>query len=250
MKKKLVFTTEKEGKKFSEFLLKFKNNLLLYEDAKYYLKENKEEIIFENIVLDFQEEKSLNEILELLKLTIERSFETVRTKFPLESDDDYNYVNINDNFYDIFERKIWLLSYEVDDIFDFFSISFISVLEKHKLRNGNKRFSFAFLINLLIVFGYYFKWSNEDTEIAEFYKKQQEKDIFCFVTRLSNRSYEDLIANIDDAEFKEDNQKNEIYKNCFNFIKQKDINLNSKDRIEKVKKEIKEWIIQNTLILI
>ncbi|WP_436358356.1 type II toxin-antitoxin system death-on-curing family toxin [Mycoplasma sp. 480] len=250
MKKKLVFITEKENENFNDFLLKFKNDSVSYENEKFYLvNDNQEEIFFENIVLDFNDFDDQDYLLEIIKNVINNTFKTVNALFIQESEDDYSYVNNNDTFEDIFERKIGIMSYEINDIFDFFTISFISVLEKHKLRNGNKRFCFNFLINLLEFFGFYFKNSKKNNKIFENHKDKEE-EIFCFVTRLSNRTYEDLMLNSEDEEFKQDNYKNQIYKNCFNFIKENDKDIDYRDRKEKVKKEIKEWIIKNTIILI
>lgn len=72
--------------------------------------------------------------------------------------------------------------------------------------------------------------------------------MFCFVSRLSNRSYEDFIELLRDGEVIANNDKNEIYKWCYNFIAKNDKGTSTKERQEKVKKEIKEWIIKNTLI--
>lgn len=68
------------------------------------------------------------------------------------------------------------------NIFDLFTDIFIRFLTGHYLKNGNKRFAFIFLIQLLFAFGYYFKYSKGSKQNYKRYTDQ----ITNFTIKLEN----------------------------------------------------------------
>lgn len=245
--KKIVITA-KEYQNFKEFIDTFKSSKVVERDGKYYLNRHPEDIEEINIspfVINLNNEEYLIEIEKRIAQTLEKTLKLVKDNFVNEGSDDYQYVDENDRFNEIIMRVLYYS--EINDIFDLFSNIFIQIISSHKLKNGNKRFCFFFLINLLKDFGFYFKWSSNLKE-KNSYQQLQEREMFCFVSRLSNREYSDFIEALNDKELELENEKNNIYKWCYNLIQENDKSYTVKERQEKVKKEIKNWIIQNILI--
>ena len=70
---------------------------------------------------------------------------------------------------------------EEQKIFEFVADLFIKFLSFHPLINGNKRFALTFIVMLLKLLGFYFKWSGGDKKNYLYYKEK----IAYFVTELS-----------------------------------------------------------------
>ncbi|MDK2819999.1 MAG: type II toxin-antitoxin system death-on-curing family toxin [Mycoplasmataceae bacterium] len=64
---------------------------------------------------------------------------------------------------------------EPKSIFEFIGSIFIKSIMGHKLINGNKRFSLAFLILILRYFGYHLMWSKGEQKNHSFHKVKIEK---------------------------------------------------------------------------
>lgn len=260
LKKELGILESKEYSSFEyEYVKEFQNSYMIWDEknsnwvfkSKYYNKLEKIEVEFWNI--DFENRNFFDHLVNNFKGILERTFEDINYKFPKNSIDDYCYINSDDNH---FKRILNRISYEYtewNDIFDFFTDIFITVLEGHKLRNGNKRFAFCFLIKMLWNFDYYFKWSEtQNLDNSNFYVKkeryEQEANLFCFVCRLSTRTYEDLLELVDQINTdKFDKITSEIEKKCVEIIKLKDKGLSYNERRQKLKDEMKVWIKENTL---
>ncbi|UWD34221.1 type II toxin-antitoxin system death-on-curing family toxin [Mesomycoplasma molare] len=245
--KKIVITA-KEYQNFKEFINKYKSSKVVERNGKYYLNyktEYEQEIDIQPLIVNLLNVEDLRAIMQIIDGSLEKTFKLVKDNFVNESSNDYQYVDENDRFNEIIMRVLYYS--EINDIFDLFSNIFIQIISSHKLKNGNKRFCFFFLINLLKDFGFYFKWSSNLKE-KNSYQQLQEREMFCFVSRLSNREYSDFIEALNDKELELENEKNNIYKWCYNLIQENDKNCTVKERQEKVKKNIKNWIIQNILI--
>ncbi len=136
---------------------KFKNSLInyKYEENEYYFSSkngNVEKINIDIIVLQFNE-KLADSICEILNLSYSQSQLIVNEPTGLFNEPEIyseivNYIN--------------LCSYNEDQlssIFEFIANLFFRYLIGHKMKNGNKRLSFIFLVNLLHYFGYYMFWT-------------------------------------------------------------------------------------------
>ncbi|WP_027121280.1 type II toxin-antitoxin system death-on-curing family toxin [Mycoplasma leonicaptivi] len=215
---KTILITKHEYDNFDVFIEKFKSSDLEKIDQKYFLNsdfdKSKIQINFNPLLLDFTMDQDIKKIMSIVLSALEETFKLVKNYFIKEDLEDFRYVDNNDSFDKIIQN---ILCYsEIHDIFDLFSNIFIQMLISHKLRNGNKRFSFLFLINLLKSFGFYFKL-DFDLKNKNYYEKIKKNEMFCFVARLSNRSYYDFKEMLIYAEFNDNNSKNQEYYWCYNL---------------------------------
>ncbi|OAB48899.1 hypothetical protein MGALLINA_03390 [Mycoplasmopsis gallinarum] len=240
-----------------EYIKKYKNKLLqfgkdgnLYFWSKY--KKDKMLVSINIQQIDLENDEQFDNTMKLIKNALDTAFKDINKKFPKKHSDDYELIKGENSIINKIENLIFYERDSINDIFDLISKVFISILEGHKFRNGNKRFCFFFLICLLFNFNFYFKASNfdsikkENTYLTEISYKQ-ENDLFCFVTRLSNRTFEDLKLLLDPRNKDDNNQVQQMISNCWTIINNKDFNLSTDIRQTKVKKEIKEWIQKNSL---
>ncbi|WP_324672252.1 type II toxin-antitoxin system death-on-curing family toxin [Mycoplasma sp. 888] len=236
--------------KYKGELLQFGNDKNLYFCSKY---NNKKILVKIDVFqIDLNDEAGYDNLIKLIESALDTAFKDINKKFPKKYDDDYVLIGSKDDIMSKIENIIFYEKDELNDIFDLIGKIFISILEGHRFRNGNKRFTFFFLMCLLSKFKFYLKASDFNSDLEENYyltdmNYRQENDLFCFVTRLSNRNFEDLKLLLDSKNIDKDSQVQNMIKNCFLIIDSNDSNLLIKERQEKVKNEIKEWIQKNTL---
>lgn len=136
---------------------KFKNSLISYnsKENEYYFSSkygNVEKINIDIIVLQFNK-RLADLICQILNLSYSQSQSIVNEPTGLFNEPEIyseivNYIN--------------LCSYNEDQlssIFEFVANLFFRYLIGHKMKNGNKRLSFIFLVNLLRFFGYHLFWT-------------------------------------------------------------------------------------------
>ncbi|WP_165381414.1 type II toxin-antitoxin system death-on-curing family toxin [Mycoplasmopsis phocirhinis] len=137
---------------------------------------------------------------------------------------------------------------EINDIFDFVGNLFIFTLQSHKLKNGNKRFSFMFLNTLLRIMGFYLKWTNKsifiEADIFNYYQQYNEYLIYSFVTKLQNRDF----GNYNINEFMSSSASDPFLSRCYKEIAINYSNQTIEERHARVKNEIKIWLKSNLVI--
>lgn len=136
---------------------KFKNSLINYnyEENEYYFSSkngNVEKININIAVLQFNK-KLADLICEILKLSYLQSQSIANEPIgPFNEPEIYseiiNYINL-----------CYYTEDQLLNIFEFIANLFFRYLIGHKMKNGNKRLSFIFLVNLLHYFGYYMFWT-------------------------------------------------------------------------------------------
>ncbi|WP_435130336.1 hypothetical protein ACR82Z_01650 [Mycoplasma sp. 6243] len=242
-----IYITKKEEENFNKFLDKylsssvFKLNDEYYFKQKYKAKVNKCSISYNKI--DFSDTNDFELLHQLITETVINTFELLQNNWS-EEVEDFKYINADDTHIYYLLRHC---EYGINDIFDFFSKLFISLLECHKLINGNKRFAYFFLINLVRFCGFYFKLST--SKKINIYKLKNERVVYCFVYKLQNRNYEDVINDYKNLNNSITDLTNADYlKKCIEEIRLKYENLPVKERQERTKTEIRNWIKKNIVI--
>lgn len=156
MKTILIYYCKNEGNQLDNYILdKFKNSRITYnyKENHYYFSSlfnnNEEEIDVKFDMISF-DDNLVDTICEILKTSYINSKNIANEPAgPFNEPEIYseivNYIN--------------KCSYTEDDlssIFEFVANLFFRYLIGHKMKNGNKRLSFMFLVNLLRFFGYHF----------------------------------------------------------------------------------------------
>ncbi|MBU3830687.1 MAG: type II toxin-antitoxin system death-on-curing family toxin [Candidatus Ureaplasma intestinipullorum] len=172
-KRIILFCSKNEINNINYYISKkFKNSLISYnsKENEYYFSSkngNVEKININIVVLQFNE-KLADSICEILKWSYSQSQSIVNEHTgPFNDPEIYseivNYIN--------------LCSYNEDQlssIFEFIANLFFRYLIGHKMKNGNKRLSFIFLVNLLHYFGYYMFWTRGNKIDYQKYVKEIE----------------------------------------------------------------------------
>ncbi|VEU75756.1 death-on-curing family protein [Mycoplasmopsis maculosa] len=238
--------SDKEYNDFENFFKKYKNSLFHIKGNKVYFNSrfsNTLEKIDINIkVLNFN---NPDEIEKIIENTLNKTFEI--SKNNKTNKDDFEYRDNNDTF---LSSMVNICIYEeIKDIIDFISKLFICILQSHKLKNGNKRFSFMFLNMLLRYLGFYLKWTEKtqfvSSKLFDTNYSNNEYLIYSFVTKLQNRNFtKNDINNLIDT--KSENGK--FLEKCLNdiIINYSDKSINERHLI--VKQEIYNWLKDNIII--
>ncbi len=146
-----------------------------------------EEINFLYSIIEFNKN-----LIDIVKKILKNSYEKIKdiSEEPFGPFDEetiyseiYSYVN-----------KCSYDGNEPESIFEFVGHMFYKYLLGHKMRNGNKRLSLLFLINLLRYFGYHFYWS--EGEFKNF--KNHKVTIENWIERLSNKDASDFNCKINE----------------------------------------------------
>ncbi len=144
-----------------------KNPLIIYENEKtYFINSNKD--IEEIKILAF-EIKFNEKFAYIISSILKESFEMISE---ISSNESYGPFDEKSIYSEIHNYMHICLYNEPNSIFEFCSNLFYKYLTGHKMKNGNKRLSFLFLINLLNFFGYDFNWINQNNKN---YKNMKEK---------------------------------------------------------------------------
>ncbi|QNM93524.1 type II toxin-antitoxin system death-on-curing family toxin [Mycoplasma sp. Pen4] len=203
------------------------------------------EILFKIHSIQFNEMKNVENYIKksFEDNIIPKAFAAAKAVKAISKDpNDFQYVDPNAKIIDKVKQVVNIYSYKEQwSVFDFVTDIFISVLNSHLLKNGNKRFSFSLLKVMLFDFGFYFKWSSnvKNSSFLEEYNKNIENEIACFEFQLSNAKIADLFENSQD--FKNQNPT------CFKKLS-KEKELDIKERQEKTRTEIKKWLLNKIII--
>ncbi|MGL5630710.1 MAG: type II toxin-antitoxin system death-on-curing family toxin [Mycoplasmoidaceae bacterium] len=171
-----------------------KNSLLSFINNKYYFDSKingKKEVDFKLFYLEYNERT-----IDYLTSLYENVFDNARnlSDEPMESESDskkkLNSVIISVFFNYFRSKKIKNIS-----IFDIFAEIFIKLLQNHILKNGNKRFSLSYLIFILRIFGYHFKWSWGKNKDYKKYEKFVEEYVIKLQTINNKKPNVDKIMN-------------------------------------------------------
>ncbi|TDV24146.1 death-on-curing family protein [Mycoplasmopsis mustelae] len=238
MKKINLILTKIELEKINNFIDTYKKEGIYKQNNKYFFSQNQsnEECRISYYVLDLNTDEDFYLLAEFLNIVSNMTLLTVRKNWTKEVDD-FKYINPADT------HGIYLLrhcQYGITDIFDFFSKLFIALLKCHILVNGNKRFAYFFLITLLRICGFEFRSKKS--------KLQSDAQVYCFVYKLQNREYQDIITDYKNLNGNNSVDLNVKYiKYCSDDIVSKYSNLSIKQRQDATKQEIKEWIQNNVV---
>lgn len=182
MKKIIYYVTSSEKEKAqSYFENEFKNSCLFLSDKKFYfyskIYQTCEEIHVTFRCVNFNEElaKSLKEILDYSHNQAMKISDEPIEKF--ESTSIYSEIYTTVNKYSYLDPEL----NNDETIFKFIAELFYKYLMGHYLKNGNKRLSLMFLINLSWFFGYYLKFTKNPCNYAK-YKSQLEEWVEKFQT--------------------------------------------------------------------
>ncbi|WP_027121278.1 type II toxin-antitoxin system death-on-curing family toxin [Mycoplasma leonicaptivi] len=245
---KIVIT---EFDDIDSFIDKYKSNLLIKDKQHFVFKSKsnnfKEKIQFDFRIIDWNSEQHLTFLYHLLCSTLVDTF-----SFLFENKiekDDYVYVDKNDTFDIKFQNIINWNNWDNTDIFDFFTEIFVTLLQSHKLKNGNKRFSYIFLSILLNKCGYFLNPKNLENNNSDSNQnnKSCESDLYCFVLKLQNIDFKDIKDNFKFIN-KSESEIFTMYQNCLDYIENNYQDMSYNERHILVKKEIKKWIQKNTVI--
>ena len=155
----LIYCCKNEINQIDYYIFKkFKNSLINYnnqENEFYFCSkfDYEEKINIKVFILEFSE-KLASIICQILKLSYLQSKSIANEPIgPFNEPEIYseiiNYVNLCSYIED-----------QLSSIFEFVANLFFRYLIGHKMKNGNKRLSFLFLVNLLHYFGYHIFWTH------------------------------------------------------------------------------------------
>lgn len=154
MKKIIYYVTKNEENVASSYIKsKFANSLIECINDKFYfcskINGSKEEIEVNIVFIEFNEKLEKD-----LKIILEWSYSQAKeiSNEPIDGFDD-------DSIYSGISTAINKAIYSCESVFLFVADLFHKYLMNHYLKNGNKRLSFMFLINVLRYFGYHLPWT-------------------------------------------------------------------------------------------
>ncbi|AXE60834.1 hypothetical protein DA803_01880 [[Mycoplasma] phocae] len=181
MKTISLIISEYDNKNLDRFIRQYSSEQMIYVNDKWYIKNNDglEEINFRIKILDFKSISKttfLNWIEKIILKSIEKAKEaTNNVEYPGD------FILVNENYQVIDRVESLLLRYQYQEnwsIIDYYIDLFLFILEAHLFKNGNKRFAFSLLRNLMVSSGFYLRWSNET------YLKKHHLLMIQFIKRL------------------------------------------------------------------
>lgn len=179
MKKIIYSVTKNEANVAKSYIQsKFANSLIECKNNKFYfyskMNDSQEEIEVSINFIEFDEK-----LESKLKIILEYSYLQAK-KISNEPIEEFDKKII----YSGISTAISKCSYSCESIFLFVANLFYNYIMGHYLRNGNKRLSFMFLINVLRYFGYHLPWTYGTKKDYEKYKSK----LIEFVEKFQNKN--------------------------------------------------------------